>query len=209
MEENCLYSSWQDRTCCSGAGGGLPTACAAGLTPASLCSHSDGVPSAGAEDGGGCPLRAARALRAGSPAPQPDAEGCAVPAAPAHLALPVPPQIRPRSGRCTLPRASTCLWQVPAPHPALYPSRTSSPLRPAAAATRARAPSPSAPREPQSCAGPWPPPSPVSSRARRAPSRQPKASVTNPGGQRLKTPSAAQPWGGRIRAHTRPQPESP
>lgn len=21
MEENCLYSSWQDRTCCSGAGG--------------------------------------------------------------------------------------------------------------------------------------------------------------------------------------------
>lgn len=91
---------------------------AAGLTPASLCSPSDRFPGAAAADGRGHPLRPPRALPAGRPAPQPDAEGRAVPAAPAHLALPLPPKIWPRSGAC--PSPSPC--PVPAPTAAASPS---------------------------------------------------------------------------------------
>ncbi|KAM6356883.1 docking protein 3 isoform 2-T2 [Alca torda] len=72
MEENSLYSSWQDR--------------------------SDRIPGAGGPDGCGHPLWPAWALPALSPSPEPDAEGPAVPAAPAHLALPLPPQVWPGSG---------------------------------------------------------------------------------------------------------------
>ncbi|XP_074694951.1 PDZ and LIM domain protein 7 isoform X1 [Strix aluco] len=58
---------------------------------------SDRIPSVGGPDGCGHPLRPPRALPALGPSPEPDTEGCAVPPAPAHLALPFPPQVWPGS----------------------------------------------------------------------------------------------------------------